>query len=288
MESPPIARGVHVQGLGYCEGSLDGLVSTSHQLAIQGRLEFNLPADDDDPKSPTQVVSQGRLEFNLPADDDDPKSPTQVVSVAKGKYGKRGNHMQATRLLALAAVFTAFSGGLTGTPIEAIQANELTAVITTTKGDIHVTLFPAEAPLTVANFVNLAQRGYYDGLKFHRVLANFMIQGGDPTGTGSGGPGYRFADEFSPSLRHDSAGTLSMANSGPSTNGSQFFITHGPTPHLDDIHSIFGKVSSGRDVVDAIAQDDVMTTIVIEGDPSSLLAAQKEQVDEWNTILDRR
>ncbi len=196
--------------------------------------------------------------------------------------------MQATRLLALAAVFTAFSGGLTGTPIEAIQANELTAVITTTKGDIHVTLFPAEAPLTVANFVNLAQRGYYDGLKFHRVLANFMIQGGDPTGTGSGGPGYRFADEFSPSLRHDSAGTLSMANSGPSTNGSQFFITHGPTPHLDDIHSIFGKVSSGRDVVDAIAQDDVMTTIVIEGDPSSLLAAQKEQVDEWNTILDRR
>ncbi len=196
--------------------------------------------------------------------------------------------MQATRLLALAAVFTAFSGGLTGTPIEAIQANELTAVITTTKGDIQVTLFPAEAPLTVANFVNLAQRGYYDGLKFHRVLANFMIQGGDPTGTGSGGPGYRFADEFSPSLRHDSAGTLSMANSGPSTNGSQFFITHGPTSHLDDIHSIFGKVSSGQDVVDAIAQDDVMSTIVIEGDPSSLLAAQKEQVDEWNTILDRR
>ena len=196
--------------------------------------------------------------------------------------------MQATRLLALAAVFTAFSGGLTGTPIEAIQANELTAVITTTKGDIQVTLFPAEAPLTVANFVNLAQRGYYDGLKFHRVLANFMIQGGDPTGTGSGGPGYRFADEFSPSLRHDSAGTLSMANSGPSTNGSQFFLTHGPTAHLDDIHSIFGKVSSGQDVVDAIAQDDVMTTIVIEGDPSQLLAAQKEQLDEWNTILDRR
>ena len=196
--------------------------------------------------------------------------------------------MQATRLLAVAAVVAAFSGGPTGTPIEAIQANDLTAVITTTKGDIQVTLFPAEAPLTVANFVNLAQRGYYDGLRFHRVIANFMIQGGDPTGTGSGGPGYRFADEFSPSRRHNSAGTLSMANSGPSTNGSQFFITHGSTPHLDDIHSIFGKVASGQDVVDAIAQDDVMTTIVIEGDPSSLLAAQKEQVDEWNTILDRR
>ena len=115
-----------------------------------------------------------------------------------------------------------------------------------------------------------------------------MIQGGDPTGTGSGGPGYRFADEFSPSLRHNSAGTLSMANAGPGTNGSQFFITHGPTTHLDDKYSIFGKVSSGQDVVDAIAQGDVMTTIVIEGDASSLLAAQKEQVDGWNRILDRR
>ena len=173
-------------------------------------------------------------------------------------------------------------------PISAIQGNELAAVITTTKGDIHVTLFPVEAPLTVANFVNLAQRGYYDGLKFHRVLANFMIQGGDPTGSGSGGPGYQFADEFSPSLRHNSAGTLSMANAGPRTNGSQFFITHVPTPHLDGVHSIFGKVSSGQDVVDAIAQDDIMTTIVIEGDPTSLLAAQKEQVDEWNRIQDGR
>ena len=196
--------------------------------------------------------------------------------------------MQTTRLLATAAVFAVFSGGQTEMPIEASQANELTAVITTTKGDIHVTLYPAEAPVTVANFVNLAQRGYYDGLKFHRVIANFMIQGGDPTGTGSGGPGYRFADEFHRLRRHTSAGTMSMANSGPGTNGSQFFITHGPTTHLDDKHTIFGKVSSGQDVVDAIAQDDVMTTLVIEGDPSSLLAAQKEQVDEWNRVLDRR
>ena len=172
--------------------------------------------------------------------------------------------------------------------IEATQANELIAVIKTAKGDIHVTLFPAEAPLTVANFVNLAQRGYYDGLTFHRVLADFMIQGGDPTATGSGGPGYSFADEFSSSLRHNSAGILSMANAGPSTNGSQFFITHRATSHLDDRHSVFGKVSSGQDVVDAIAQGDVMATIVIEGDPSSLLAEQKEQVDEWNGILDPR
>ena len=171
---------------------------------------------------------------------------------------------------------------------EAAPATELTAVFTTAKGEIRVTLFPAEAPATVANFVNLAQRGYYDGLKFHRVIANFMVQGGDPTGTGMGGPGYNFGDEFSPLRRHDSAGTLSMANAGPGTNGSQFFITHGPTPHLDGKHSVFGKVSAGQDVVDAIAKDDVMTTVAIEGDASALLAAQQEQVDEWNRTLDRR
>ena len=166
------------------------------------------------------------------------------------------------------------------------EDNELIAVFQTVKGDIRVKLFPGEAPLTVANFVNLAKRGYYDGLKFHRVIANFMIQGGDPTGSGMGGPGYQFADEFSPLRRHDSAGVLSMANSGPGTNGSQFFITHGPTPHLDDKHSVFGKVLSGQDVVDGVAQNDVMTTVSIEGDPSGLLSTYKEQVSEWKRILD--
>jgi len=173
-------------------------------------------------------------------------------------------------------------------PDEANQGNELTAVLKTDKGDIHVTLFSAEAPLTVANFVNLARRGYFDGLKFHRVIANFMIQGGDPTGTGRGGPGYTFVDEFSSLLRHDAAGILSMANAGPSTNGSQFFITHCPTPHLDDKHSVFGKVFKGQDVVNAIVQDDVVTTIIIEGDPSTLLSDKREQVNEWNSILDQR
>ena len=172
-------------------------------------------------------------------------------------------------------------------PTEVDRVNQLEAIFKTTKGDIHVTLFSEEASLTVANFVNLAQRGYYNGLKFHRVIPDFMIQGGDPTGTGRGGPGYSFADEFSPSLRHNSAGILSMANAGPNTNGSQFFITHGPTPHLDDKHSVFGKVSLGQDIVNAIAQNDVMTSVVIKGDSSELLASQKETVDGWNIILDQ-
>jgi len=165
------------------------------------------------------------------------------------------------------------------------SSNDLVAVFNTAKGDIRVELFPAEAPITVANFVNLSTRGYYNGLKFHRVIANFMVQGGDPTGTGMGGPGYNFGDEFSPLRRHDSAGVLSMANSGPGTNGSQFFITHGPTPHLDGKHSVFGKVSSGQEVVDAIAQNDVLTTVTIEGDTSGLLKAQAAHVDGWNKVL---
>ena len=110
--------------------------------------------------------------------------------------------------------------------------------------------------MTVENFVNLARAGFYDGITFHRVISGFMAQGGDPTGTGRGGPGYQFGDEFSPRRRHDGAGVLSMANAGPGTNGSQFFITLGPTPHLDDRHSVFGRVTSGMDVVRAIRERD--------------------------------
>ncbi len=166
--------------------------------------------------------------------------------------------------------------------------NDLVAVFETSKGQVRIELFADDAPLTVANFVNLARRGFYEGLKFHRVIANFMIQGGDPTGTGRGGPGYNFADEFSSHRRHDSAGILSMANAGPGTNGSQFFITHGPQPHLDGRHTVFGRVVSGQDVVDAIAQNDVMTAVTIEGDASGVLAAQKTQVAAWNRTLDGR
>lgn len=125
--------------------------------------------------------------------------------------------------------------------------------IETNKGTIEADLFPKEAPKTVENFVTLAKKGFYDGIIFHRVIPGFMIQTGDPTGTGRGGPGYQFADEFSPNLKHDKAGIFSMANAGPNTNGSQFFITEAPTPWLDRRHAIFGEVTKGIDVVHAIA-----------------------------------
>jgi len=147
-------------------------------------------------------------------------------------------------------------------------------------------LFGDKVPVTVANFVNLAKRGYYDGLKFHRVIGDFMVQGGDPTGTGRGGPGYKFEDEFDSSLKHDTPGIFSMANAGPNTNGSQFFITHVPTPHLDQKHSVFGKVVEGQDVVNAIAQGDVMTKVTIEGEAEQVLTTQTEKVAEWNKVLD--
>ena len=142
--------------------------------------------------------------------------------------------------------------------------NTYTATISTDKGDIVIDLDAKNAPQTVNNFVALARDGYYDGLTFHRVISNFMIQGGDPSGNGTGGPGYKFADEPS-ALRnkHDRAGTLSMANAGPNTNGSQFFITHGPTPHLDGKHAVFGYVREGQDVVDAIRGSDTMTAVTI-------------------------
>lgn len=156
-----------------------------------------------------------------------------------------------------------------------IKENEgLFAHINTSKGLIKIKLEAQKTPLTVANFVGLAEgtipnsakpagTPYYNGLKFHRVIENFMIQGGDPQGTGMGGPGYNFRDEFHPALRHDGPGVLSMANAGPGTNGSQFFITHLPTPHLDGRHSVFGKVTEGQDVVNAIVQGDEIKTVEI-------------------------
>jgi len=163
----------------------------------------------------------------------------------------------------------------------------LSATITTKKGDIHITLFDKATPVTVANFVNLAQRGYYDGLNFHRVIEDFMIQGGCPNGTGAGGPGYQFEDECKPELRHDKAGILSMANAGPGTNGSQFFITHLETPWLDGKHTVFGEVSSelDQDVVNSIEGRDEIISITIEGDSSALKDSQQENIERWNAVL---
>lgn len=138
-----------------------------------------------------------------------------------------------------------------------------TATIQTTRGAIKLQLFADKTPKTVENFVKLANKGFYNGLKFHRVIADFMIQTGCPEGTGRGGPGYRFADEFHPTLKHDGPGVLSMANAGPNTNGSQFFITHVACPHLDNKHSVFGRVIEGQDVVNAIRQGDKMESVTI-------------------------
>lgn len=140
------------------------------------------------------------------------------------------------------------------------------ATITTSKGTIRLQLFDDKAPKTCGNFQQLADSGFYDGLKFHRVIPDFMIQGGCPRGDGTGGPGYTFEDEFDATLRHDGPGVLSMANAGPNTNGSQFFITHVATPHLDDKHSVFGKVLEGQDVIDCITQNDVMEKVTVTGE----------------------
>ena len=159
--------------------------------------------------------------------------------------------------------------------------------IMTEKGDININLLPEKSPVTVANFVNLAKKGYYDGLKFHRVIDNFMAQGGDPTGTGAGGPGYQFEDEVNNGLNFSKAGKLAMANAGPATNGSQFFITTVPTEWLNGNHTIFGEVVSDDDlkVVKKLSNGDVMKKVVVEGDVDAFLKTQKNRVDSWNKTL---
>jgi peptidyl-prolyl cis-trans isomerase B (cyclophilin B) len=182
------------------------------------------------------------------------------------------------------------AGVFLGLASAAVAAEKLTATIQTTKGVIEVELTPDKTPVTVASFVNLAQHGFYNGISFHRVINDFMVQGGDPTGTGAGGPGYRFEDEFDPSLKHDVPGVLSMANAGPGTNGSQFFITHVPTPWLDGKHSVFGKVVKGQDVVNSIKQGDKIEKITINGDTTALFANPKvkDKLVAWNDVLGKK
>ena len=192
--------------------------------------------------------------------------------------------------IALLLTFLACQSGSTivAKDNQTADKNTLKAIITTEKGKIVLELFGDKTPLTVANFVNLAKRSYYDGLTFHRVIEDFMIQGGDPYGTGAGDPGYKFEDETRGDLKHTGPGILSMANAGPNTNGSQFFITHVETSWLDGKHTVFGKVLSGQNVVDAIQQGDKMLSVVIEGKIPDEVKAVQNRVDEWNKILDKK
>ncbi len=167
------------------------------------------------------------------------------------------------------------------------MVTDIRIILKTTRGDIHATLFASEVPMTAANWLNLASRGYYDGIEFHRVIPDFMIQGGDPTGSGSGGPGYRFDDEFKPHLRHDKPGIWSMANAGPRTNGSQFFITHVPTPWLDGKHSVFGETTGGQDVVNAIQAGDKIVAVEILDATDDLFSEMKQCLEAWNKALAR-
>lgn len=163
----------------------------------------------------------------------------------------------------------------------------LQAIIKTNKGEIKLNLFPEVAPVTVINFILLTQKGYYNGIKFHRVIENFMIQGGDPTGTGSGGPGYQFGDEFKEGVTFSKKGMLAMANAGPNTNGSQFFITHVPTEWLNYKHTIFGEVISEEDqkVVDAIKQNDVIEAVTVVGETEELFRHNEEFYTKLKNFL---
>ena len=197
--------------------------------------------------------------------------------------------MKRTLLSSLAGftlIATALSQDPTATatpaPNESKPVNDIKIILHTTKGDIEGTIFASKVPMTAANYLNLAKKGYYNGITFHRVIANFMIQGGDPTATGSGGPGYKFADEIVPTLKHDKPGIFSMANAGPGTNGSQFFITHVPTPHLDGKHTVFGEVTKGQDVVNKIEKGDKITSIDVLDPTDDLFKAQAANIEKWN------
>jgi peptidyl-prolyl cis-trans isomerase B (cyclophilin B) len=162
---------------------------------------------------------------------------------------------------------------------------DIRIILHTSKGNIEGTLFASKVPNTVANFLNLAKKGFYDGITFHRVIKDFMIQGGDPTGTGMGGPGYKFADEIDRSLKHNKPGIFSMANAGPNTNGSQFFITHVPTPHLDGKHAVFGEVTKGQDVVNRIEKGDKISQFEVLDSTDELFTAQASSIENWNASM---
>jgi len=201
--------------------------------------------------------------------------------------------MMFRKLLRIAAITLGFALPLAGiagekaasSKPEPSKMKDIRIVLKTSKGPIDLTLFPSKAPVTVASFLNLAQKGKYDGITFHRVIKDFMIQGGDPTGTGAGSFGYKFEDECVPELKFDRKGLLAMANAGPGTNGSQFFITHVPTPWLNGKHTIFGEVTKGQEIVDAIQQGDKITGVEILDPTDELFAAKADRIAQWNAVL---
>lgn len=199
--------------------------------------------------------------------------------------------MRLAQFIQLAGVLLGLALPLTGAAKENAATTKTTPmkdiriVMKTGKGNIELTLFPSKAPVTCASFLNLAKQGKYDGILFHRVIQDFMIQGGDPTGTGRGDRGYKFEDECTPELTFNRPGLLAMANAGPGTNGSQFFITHVVTPWLNGKHTIFGAVTKGQEVVNAIAQGDKITGIDILDPVDDLFAAQADRIAQWNAAL---
>ncbi len=183
------------------------------------------------------------------------------------------------------AILTIFAASLS---LAVAEVKDINIVIKTDKGDIEGVIYASKTPMTAANFLNLAKKDYYDGLNFHRVIPNFMIQGGCPEGSGRGGPGYKFKDEIVKGLKHDTAGIFSMANAGPGTNGSQFFITHNATPWLDGKHTVFGKVTKGQDVVNKIAKGDKIKDIEVVDSTDALFKDQEANLKKWNSKISKK
>lgn len=200
----------------------------------------------------------------------------------------------ALATMSFAAASAAQATAAAPAPAPAAAVKDIRIVMTTSKGEIALTVFASKTPMTAANFLNLARKGFYNGLTFHRVIADFMIQGGDPLGTGTGSPGYRFGDETRKDLKLDKPGILAMANADQgkvaysntgNTNGSQFFITHKATPWLDGMHTVFGEVTKGQDVVNKIAIGDKITKIEILDPTDALFKAQADNLAKWNAVL---
>jgi len=207
---------------------------------------------------------------------------SRVVNLKGGQIPLRPPWVALNLRPIMKAIFTLFAASVS---LATAEIKDINITIKTDKGDIEGVIYASKTPMTAANFLNLAKKDYYDGLNFHRVIANFMIQGGCPQGRGTGGPGYKFGDEFHKSLKHDTAGIFSMANSGPGTNGSQFFITHNATPWLDGKHSVFGKVTKGQDVVNKIAKGDKIKDIVVKDSTDELFKAQADNLKKWNAKI---